>query len=1154
MDATQPLQPRSLAAARTKKWLLFCALSAVSPASLLVTTRVHAQQTYAQIKGTVTAEETGKPLAGVTVVVQGPALQAEQAEVTDAAGNFLITQLPPGDDYVVNFYFGADEKPRVVRPGIRLSLGKTITINAPIRMTGGKREVKIIREAAPNVDTASASTGVEVNQEVLRNTPVRGRTFESVMTLAPGTADVAGKTGGAGGDVGVQISGSTGNENNFIIDGLNTSDPNKGLVGTELSQYFLREVQVLTGGYPAEYGRATGGVVNITIKSGGNEFHGSVFGSVQPYQIDPKGIARLGEALVTRTKTNLLYDFGFELGGYLWKDRIWFFIGMAPTFEDYAYNRRARTLTFDPNSRVAPFGMKDPNFSCPTYLSSEGLCDGPRDFSLQTTEIGEGLNFGGNKRIYNGVAKLQFNFNADHNVSLTYFGSPTTYDDYSAYRAVNLESQRYTQTDQIHDAIFHYIGKVLDRKLQFDVLYGYHYQASSIVPTQIDRPSIAYARPQSNPFSLYDFEDVEECKRSRMMNSAGAMVNFNPCPLTGYTDGYGGYTIESLLQRHQLIASATYFLNMTQKWNPFRGTHAFKLGFEFEQVDSYNNRSITGPDDPTIDPVSGVTRSPSAAQGHRSYSQAPDGTIQVIRQYGQQAVDANGNLIRDANGNPIFEYMNNFAAPSFSRNYALYLRDSWNVGWLPGLVLNVGFRWEGQELYGRNKTNTGFQQALAILDNWAPRVGLTYDFTQLTSRPGRSKIFFNYGRFYQSIPLNINDRQFTREGLYSSGFSETCANRQLRDMNQSVPNVLDPGCQFFGSADEAINGGRYPLLAPGLKGQYINEIVLGLQYDLGYDIVVGAQYIHRDLGNIIEDLSPDGGATYIIANPGVQADPEQIRKLEGNITDLRNRSNGAGLTAAEKEGLQADLADAEATLSAYKLVGNVFPKARRNYDALVLTLNKRLSNRFSVISSYTYSRTLGNYPGTFSASNGQNDPNISSQFDLIDLLANRNGPLPTDRPHNFKLTGFYEQPVAGDKGKLTIGLTFTANSGRPIEVLGRHPLYGRREVYILPRGAGGRTPVVTQFDLHIGYEHKLAKSVALSVFGDVVNLFNQQEVTNVDDEYTNSVVSAITNGKLSDLSHLKQNNGTFVTFNSNYGQPTAYQRPLYLRFGGRITF
>ena len=306
--------------------------------------------------------------AGVTVVVQSPALQGEQAEITDNNGRYIITQLPSGDDYKVSFFFGADDKPRVERPGIRLSLGKTVTVNGEINLSSTKREVKVIRESAP----------------VLRATPVRGRTFESILTLAPGTSDVAGKTGAAGGDVGVQISGSTGSENNYIIDGLNTSDPNKGLIGTELSQYFIQEINVITGGYQAEYGRATGGVVNIATKTGGNEFKGSVFGSFQPFQLEPRGVARLGEALITRSRTNLLYDFGFELGGPIVKDRIWFYVGFAPTFTERLYQRQARSLSFDAaNGRAA----LDNDFQCPAYLANSSLCDGPRTLALRTEVI-----------------------------------------------------------------------------------------------------------------------------------------------------------------------------------------------------------------------------------------------------------------------------------------------------------------------------------------------------------------------------------------------------------------------------------------------------------------------------------------------------------------------------------------------------------------------------------------------------------------------------------------------------------------------------------------------------------------------------------------------------------------------------------------------
>ena len=286
-----------------------------------------AQLQLGQIQGNITNEETGKPLQGVTVVVSGPALQGEQSEITDKSGSYLITQLPPGDNYIVRFYFG---DVIVERPNVRIAQSKTLTISLKMPTQKGKN-VYVVKERAPSVDIATANTGVEISQEILQNTAVRGRTFESAMSLAPGSADVAPRAQ-AGGDVGVSFAGGTGNENAVLVDGLNTTDLSTGVVATQLHQYFIKDLNVITGGYQAEYGRATGGVVSIVTKSGSNEFHGGVFGSWSPYQATPMTVARLGEALAFRSKQFQQYDFGFELGGPIVKDRVWFYVGFAPTF------------------------------------------------------------------------------------------------------------------------------------------------------------------------------------------------------------------------------------------------------------------------------------------------------------------------------------------------------------------------------------------------------------------------------------------------------------------------------------------------------------------------------------------------------------------------------------------------------------------------------------------------------------------------------------------------------------------------------------------------------------------------------------------------------------------------------------------------------
>ncbi len=1069
--------------------------------------------TTGNIAGVVTDQATGKALAGVTVTVSGPALQGEQTEFTDSAGRYIITELPPGE-YVVRFYFS---NIKVERPGVVLAADKTLPINAAMPTAQAQTKTYRIVERAPTVDVGNTQVQTQVTSELVKNTPIRGRTYESVLTLAPGAATDP---------VGFSFNGATGPENNFLIDGLNTTNPAFGLVGTPLSLEFIGETEIITGGYNAEYGRATGGVVNVITKSGSNEFHGGAWFYYTPFMLDPQTVARSGEAIGRRTKLAHAFDFGFDLGGPILKDRIWFYVGFAPQFESWDSLRILRHRTADDTAAQMSttggtyFGDLDKSASCPSWLSGgadgpicKNLAGGPAVGPFKTVEFGSPQNYPGGVTRYHWIAKLNFAFNENNNLTLRYVGAPENYDVVPGFPTVTIiptfngdpSTFQFTEAHQNHDVGLHYISKLLDRKLQIDLLAGYHYESESgKAASDMGQHTPLVFDARTVPLSLFDGTLAQDCAPKMVATGAmGGMSTFNPCPVSTYNYGGGGFLNDLTNQRISAQLALTYFARLA-------GTHAIKLGADFEDNIYKDHRYYTGGEIFQV-------RTNSNVRLYREF-----GTV-VNQGTPMEQVVGLGNCATDSNDPKC-----GFTATTKTLNEGFYLRDSYNVGFVPGLTVNAGLRWELQQVQDINGNTQ-----ISITDNIAPRVGFVYDFT----RKGRSKLFASYGRFYESIPLDINDRQFSGEGLLIKSLPTAMQPDSCKAGTAANPQKIDPTtCAVPGFGRPDLNGGTFGQVSPVLKGMYSNEVVAGLQYDVGLDLVLGATYIHRDLGRIIEDMSPDGGINYIVANPGDGVD-------QGAVADLQAKIKATS-DPAQKAQLQNQL-------GLYQSVAS-FPSPKRNYDALVITANKRLSHNFIVLASYTYSRTLGNYPGLFQDSNGQLDPNISSQYDLKELLVNRDGPLPNDRPHNLKLTGSYLIPLG--PGGITIGANFSVLSGTPIEVLGQHPLYGRRETFILPRGAGGRTPTVTSLDLHIAYGRQFSKLLRVDVYWDTFNVLNTQTALRVDEEYTTDFVLPIKNGTIADLANLKDISGRQVHVSPNYGTPTQYQLPLSMRFGVRVSF
>jgi hypothetical protein len=376
-----------------------------------------------------------------------------------------------------------------------------------------------------------------------------------------------------------------------------------------------------------------------------------------------------------------------------------------------------------------------------------------------------------------------------------------------------------------------------------------------------------------------------------------------------------------------------------------------------------------------------------------------------------------------------------------------------------------------------------------------------------------------------------------------SVLKETWTPDQCGESNENVGGPDGPSCVAAGQAPtETVVGGTGILVAPGTKGQFMDEIAAGVEYEVLEDLKVGISVQRRWLGRVLEDVSPDGTNTYVLANPG-EWDSDEEDKL---VEQINNTPAGE-----ERDQL-------EHLLDVYRDIRK-FDTPTRTYDALTLTAAKRFADSVFVQASYTYSRSRGNFPGLYSPDIGFVAPNISGQYDLFELVANRDGPAPQDRPHIIKLDSFYVADL-GKGGEITTGGRFRAMSGTPVDALAGSAVYGQDESFVLPRGALGRTEFDAGLDLHLAYGRDLGRGMSFEVFADVFNVFNTQNQASADETYTIDTINPIVGGDYEDLLWGKtldpdgaETSGT-PTVNRNFRKAEERREPLTARLGARLVF
>ena len=315
-----------------------------------------AQEQSASIQGVV-KDAQGGVLPGVTVEVR-QAQGAVTSAVTDANGTYRFPSLRPGT-YVVTAQLESFRTAQV--DNLELLLGQIKSVDLTLQLGGVSEEV-VVKAEAPLVDTRQSARGTSIAREQIDLLP-KGRDFTSLVTQAPG-ANSEGKSNG------LMIDGATTSENRYIVDGAETSDLVTGGTGKAVLPDFVEEVQVKSSGYTAEYGGATGGVINVITKSGTNGMrgtallyleHSNVMGAAPSgYQVgNPTLRLKLTNAdeaeFVTYPKDRYSrMEPGFSFGGPLLRDKAWFFAAFQPTYEQVQ-----RTVTWVGDGKTQESATRD---------------------------------------------------------------------------------------------------------------------------------------------------------------------------------------------------------------------------------------------------------------------------------------------------------------------------------------------------------------------------------------------------------------------------------------------------------------------------------------------------------------------------------------------------------------------------------------------------------------------------------------------------------------------------------------------------------------------------------------------------------------------------------------------------------------------------
>ncbi len=778
------------------------------------------QRTTGNIEGTIT-DSAGAvvPNATVTAKSTGSTAGYNQTATTDENGFFQFPQVPVGT-YTVTVTGTGFKTSRVETTVV---IDKSANISTQLEVGGSETVVDVTADSSVTIDPTDTKIDTNITKQIIEDLP-SGTTFASLLKIAPNVRPEA-LSGG------FQIDGASGAENVFILDGQEVTNFRTGQLNSNFNVPFelVQEVQIKSTGYEAEYGGATGGVINVVTGGGNDQFRGNFGVSFRPNKLLGNPRPFLNRFATTANNFELfnpVKDGGVDffpvasLSGPIINEKLWLSATYAPQIFNTIRTVDYFTTGSNPNGRA----------------------------------VNETIRYETNVKQEQAFVRLDAQPFSRLRVFGTFLYNPTIQEGVLPGTALlgggSINTEGLTGAPQ--EANFG--GSIGTRRgAAFLSEQGGRQNANAI------NGQVTY-NPTNN--LVLNFRGGRSFLNEKLNSYGLPQVTRYICSAAGSPPAGSGCSagFNSIANNFQIAydvsTRTTFDADASLVGVNLGGRHNFKFGYQLNRLFNTVDQGYTGLGIITL--FYGIPITSLGAPGPATAGNLGSGRLQRFGTVGEAS----------------------------SKNQALFVQDTYTIN--NRLTLNLGVRIEKEVVPNFGDTSNTQAIEFGWFDKVSPRIGVAFDLTG----DGKTKLFANYGWFYDrfkyELPRGSFGGDFFRRDLF-----EILPSRGTAFTSYTFQNVLGNNPDQLGGTCPIVGGSGFSVcqfdfrvatniagadifetgaIDPNIKAARQSEYTIGLERALGNNFVLAARYTHKQLDRAIEDVgvfNAQGSEAYIIGNPGL---------------------------------------------------------------------------------------------------------------------------------------------------------------------------------------------------------------------------------------------------------------------------------------------